>query len=100
MSYLDKDFKPAREFWRGFYIQNKCNECGWCLNGGTYTWQLLDGPVDVTCSRCGAQWSVAIPLGDCPERQAILNLLGDELRFYKMRDELRKLVARLHGHST
>lgn len=98
MSYLDPSFKPDIKFWNAFYIQNKCPICDWGLNGGTYTWQLLSGPVDCACNRCGSEWSHAIPLGPCEQRRNILDLMASLKRFYALRDELNGIIAKLHGN--
>lgn len=97
MSYLDKHFNPATEFWKAFYIQNKCPSCGYCLNGGIYRWQLLEGPVDVKCHKCKNTWSHAIPVGSSMAREEIMQLLETEKRFYALRDELRSVINILHG---
>ena len=94
--YLESDFLPDREFWSAFNITNECPICGYKANGTTLKSALLDGPNDCECRKCGSKWSIAIPIGDCPERTAIQELLVAEGRFYRLRDELRNTINMLH----
>jgi hypothetical protein len=95
--YLDKDFIPDRLFWHSMYIGKTCPICGYKGNGVVNVWDLLNGPVDAECNKCYNKWSVAIPLGDNPQRRKILALLEAEKKFYKLRDELRETINFLHG---
>jgi hypothetical protein len=98
-SYIDKDFIPPREFWSAFVLDNKCSKCGFGMNGSTYKWELLRGPKECRCKKCGFEWLIAIPLGDSPARSDIEKLLLDEKRFYQLRDELRVVIDRLKGRN-
>lgn len=96
-SYTDKDFRPKREFWNAMTSSFECPSCGYSSNGFFRVWELLEGPLEAECHRCQHQWSVAIPLGPCPERQRILDLLEAEKRFYALRDDLANTIDILHG---
>ena len=99
MNYLDENFNPQSAFWSALWVSNHCPECNYSLNGHTMLGSLISCPVHVKCNKCSAEWSIAIPLGECRERNRITKLLEAEKRFYELRDELRETVNLLRGKS-
>jgi len=97
MDYIDKNFIPNRTFWHAMTTPLKCPKCGYNFNGFFPTWKLLNAPIEAFCNKCSHEWSIAIPLGECGERQRILDLLEAEKRFYRLRTELADTVDLLHG---
>jgi len=95
--YFDLEFQPKREFWLAMSQSELCPDCGHKATRPVRVWELLDGPVECSCSSCDRIWDVAIPQGAGIARQKILDLLQAEKRFYELREELMFTINRLHG---
>ena len=88
-SYLDKDFVPKQEFWSALWVGNTCHVCNYQMNGYTMKADLLEGPQDCKCNKCGAEWSLGVEDKNKEEIRALLRL---EQRFYSLRNELRDVI--------
>ena len=92
--YTDRNYRFDRRFWRAFNFHELC-DCGYNVSyGDKYKWDLLDASVDVSCPKCGMQWSVAVnEVG----RRKVQKLLDLEQEFYVVRAKLADIIDKLHG---
>jgi hypothetical protein len=70
------------------------------MNGYTRKKALLSGPVECKCNKCGAEWSLAVPIdANDPARLKIEDLISSIDEFYICRDKLNALYDKLQGKS-
>ena len=90
------------EKYTGMWLEVRCPECNWC-NPMAFKPDLLVAPIDYECNRipqqgiCGVRWSVAIPLGDCPARSEILDLLETAKQYEELQWKVAVMRDKLYG---
>ena len=94
---LADDYGHNPNTWPALWVANDCYSSGWSLNGSTYKPELLSGPANCKCDKCGAEWGLAI--NSDKTRNEIEKAMKAFKRFPEVQKEMREIVSLLRGQS-